>query len=208
MSMDGTYSGLLSSVAGTLNRADLTAVIPDWVVLAEAEMRRRLRTRRATGRSTATLTSQYIAVPTDFGGPIAIVLTGTSPKASLEFVELSKFLELQQTTYTASGQPRFYSVVGENLEFLPTPDASYTLEMTYWKGLAALSVSNTSNWMLTDNPDAYLYGALLHSAPHLMDDDRVSMWGTLFSTIMDDIKIDDEQAAYGGRLNIKAKAFG
>lgn len=207
MSLD-TYSNLQTAIATLLNRADLTSVIPDWIALAEAEMRRRLRTRRATGRSTATLTSQYIAVPSDFGGPIAIVLTGTSPKYLLEFAEPSKMLEVQQGNFTGTGQPRWYSVVGENLEFMPSPDASYALEMTYWKGLAALSVTNTSNWMLTDNPDAYLYGAALHSAPHLMDDDRIGVWANMFSTIMNDIRIDDEQAAYGGRLNIKAKAFG
>lgn len=207
MSLD-TYSNLQTAIATLLNRSDLTSVIPDWIALAEAEMRRRLRTRRATGRSTATLTSQYIAVPSDFGGPIAIVLTGTSPKYLLEFAEPSKMLEVQQGNFTGTGQPRWYSVVGENLEFMPSPDASYALEMTYWKGLAALSVSNTTNWMLTDNPDAYLYGAALHSAPHLMDDDRIGVWANMFSTIMNDIRIDDEQAAYGGRLNIKAKAFG
>lgn len=207
MALD-TYSALQTTIGSTLNRADLTTAIPDWITLAEAEMRRRLRTRRATGRSTATLTGEYIAVPSDFGGPIAVVLTGTDPKVRLEFADIARMLEAQQGAYSGTGQPRWYSVVGENLQFMPSPDGSYAIEMTYWKGLAALSVSNTTNWMLTDNPDAYLYGSLLHSAPYLMDDDRVSMWGTLFSTIMDDIKIDDEQAAYGGRLNIKAKAFG
>lgn len=203
-----SYANLQLAIAGFLNRADLTAVIPDFITLAEAEMRRRLRTRRATGRSTATLTSQYIAVPSDFGGPIAIVLTGTNPKALLEFADESKMLEAQQGTFTGTGQPKWYSVVGENLQFMPAPDASYAIEMTYWKGLAALSASAASNWMLTDNPDAYLYGSLMHSAPYLMDDDRIGMWSTAFTGIMDDIKIDDEQAAYGGRLNMKAKAFG
>lgn len=208
MAMDGTYSGLKASIADTLNRGDLTAVIPDFIVLAEAAMRRRLRTRRATGRSDATLASQYIAVPTDFGGPRAIVLTGTTPKVLLKYAEPSKFYELQNTTYLSVGQPVYYSVIGAELAFLPAPDASYAIEMTYWKGLAALTASNTANWMLTDNPDAYLYGSLMQSAPYLMDDDRIEMWGTLFATILDDIKIDDEQASYGGRLNVRAKAFG
>lgn len=203
-----TYANLQLAIAGFLTRADLTSVIPDFITLAEAEMRRRLRTRRATGRSTATLTSEYIAVPSDFGGPRAIVLTGTNPIALLEYAEPSKMLEVQQGGFTGTGQPKWYSVVGENLQFLPVPDGSYTIEMTYWKGLAALTTSATSNWMLTDNPDAYLYGSLMHSAPYLMDDERVGVWATAFTGIMDDIKIDDEQAAYGGRLNMKAKAFG
>lgn len=203
-----SYSALQTAIAGYLNRSDLTSVIPDFITLAEAEMRRRLRTRRATGRSDTVLSTQYISLPSDFGGPRAIVLTGTSPKALLTFVEPSELLELQNTTYTAVGQPRFYSLVGEELQFLPVPDGSYAIEMTYWKGLTALSDADTSNWMLRDNPDAYLYGALLHSAPYLMDDARIAMWATVFSRVMDDIVVDDAQASFGGRLNVKAKAFG
>lgn len=207
MALD-TYANLQTTIGNFLNRADLTSAIPDFITLAEAEMRRRLRTRRATGRSDATLTSEYIAVPSDFGGPIAITLTGTSPIALLEYAEPSKMLEAQQGNFTGTGQPRWYSVVGENLQFMPAPDGSYTIEMTYWKGLTALSASSTTNWMLTDNPDAYLYGALIHSAPYLVDDERISTWAGIFSAIMDDIKVSDAQSAYGGRLNQKAKAFG
>lgn len=202
-----TYTALQTAIATTLNRADLTSVIPDWIVLCEAEMRRRLRTRRATGRSDAELSTQYISLPDDFGGPRSLVLTGTSPKVLLKFVEPSEYFELQNTTYTSVGQPVVYSVIGEELAFLPAPDATYNVEMTYWKGLAALVVSST-NWMLEDNPDAYLYGSCLHSAPYLIDDDRIAMWGGLFVKIMDDINVDDEQASFGGRLNIRAKSFG
>ena len=36
MALDGTYAGLKASVADWLNRADLTAVVPDFITLAEA----------------------------------------------------------------------------------------------------------------------------------------------------------------------------
>ena len=38
MALDGTYIGLKASVADFLNRADLTASIPDFIALAEAQM--------------------------------------------------------------------------------------------------------------------------------------------------------------------------
>lgn len=204
----GSYSDLLAAIATWLNRGDLTAAIPDFVTLAEAEMRRKLRTRRATGRSDATISTQFVSLPSDFGGPRAITLTGTSPIAVLQYVEPSEAQRLKSEVYTAAGQPVCYSVVGDELQFIPTPDASYTVEMTYWKGLAALTVSNTSNWMLTDHPDAYLYGSLMHSAPYLVDDSRVETWAGLFGVAMDGIKVGDTQDAYGGRLNRKAKSFG
>lgn len=203
-----TYSELKASIAGFLNRTDLTAVIPDFITLCEAELNRRLKTRRSVGRSDASLTSQYIAVPDGFGGPRSMILSGTNPKVLLSYVEPSEALELQNTTYTATGQPRVYSVVGDEFQFLPSPDGTYALELTYWKRLDALSGSIPSNWVLTDHPDAYLYGSLLQAAPYLIDDDRVAMWGALFNAVIASIQTEDMQANFGGRLTIRAKSFG
>ena len=48
MALDGTYAGLQASIADFLNRTDLAAAIPDFIVLAEAQMARRF-VSRATG---------------------------------------------------------------------------------------------------------------------------------------------------------------
>jgi len=203
-----TFAELKTAIASLLNRGDLTSSIPDFITLAESEMRRILHTRRVIGRSTATLTSQYIAMPTDFGGPRSVVLASTDPKSQLRYVSPEKALELQEGAYTGTGQPRVYSVVGDELQFLPAPDGSYDLEMTYWRRLAALSDSATSNWMLTDHPDAYLYGSAKHSAPYLKDDQRIVVWGGLFESAMQHIEREDSQASFGGRLNMMARSFG
>ncbi len=207
MSLD-TYDGLKTAIADFLNRTDLTSAIPTFISLAEAQMNRRLKTRRMVGRSDATLSDEFVSVPDDFGGVITIKLTGTSPEAMLDFVDPIKAAELLQTTYTAAGQPRFYSVVGEGLQLIPAPDAPYTAEMTYWKRIEPLSDDNDSNWILADHPDAYLYGSLLQSAPYLSDDPRLVVWGQIFTTILSDIESDDTFAQYGGRLNMRAKSFG
>ncbi len=41
-----TYAELKTSIGDWLNRADLTAVIPDFISLAEAQVERTLRTRQ------------------------------------------------------------------------------------------------------------------------------------------------------------------
>ncbi len=48
--------------------------------------------------------------------------------------------------------------------------------MIYRKVVPALSDANTSNWLLACAPDAYLYGALLESAPYIKDDERIAVW--------------------------------
>ena len=43
-----------------------------------------------------------------------------------------------------------------------------------------LSDSNTTNTILTNYPELYLYGALAESAPFIMQDERINTWGTLY----------------------------
>jgi len=57
--LDGTYAGLKASVADWLNRADLAAVVPDFIALAEGQMNRRLRVRRMVAAATAQVSAEY-----------------------------------------------------------------------------------------------------------------------------------------------------
>jgi hypothetical protein len=39
-----------------------------------------------------------------------------------------------------------------------------------------LSDSNTTNWLLDDHPDLYLFGSLARAEAYLKDDERVAFW--------------------------------
>ncbi len=45
----------------------------------------------------------------------------------------------------------------------PTPDSSYTIEMTYARRLAELSSSNTTNWLTQNAQDLLLYACLMEA---------------------------------------------
>jgi hypothetical protein len=189
MALDGTYSGLKASVASTLARGDLTASIPDFIAMAEAQISRRLvkdgPVADMMGRSDATITSEFVTVPADFMGARAIYLAGdTNP---IEFVEPEKIIERKALYPNKSGAPSVFSVVGREFQFWPWTGGTYAAELTYWKRLPALSDTNTSNWLLRQYPDAYLYGACLQSAPYLKDDDRLTVWAGLLEAILADI---------------------
>ena len=62
MALD-TYTGLKASIADWLNRPDLTAVIPDFIVLCEAEAKRRLR--RAVVRADFVIDAKAKNAPAD-----------------------------------------------------------------------------------------------------------------------------------------------
>ncbi|TAL08066.1 MAG: hypothetical protein EPO02_13825 [Nitrospirae bacterium] len=189
--LDTTYSGLLASVADFLNRADLTATIPDLVVLAEAQMNRQFITngppREMMGRSDATINAEFMAVPSDFLATVAIYLTTTTGVSSLKFTTPEKIVELKVNYPSESGDPQRFTVLGTAFQFWPWTSGTYTGELTYYKTIPPLATNTTGNWLLSAYPDAYLYGTLLQSAPYLKDDARIQVWGTAFQQILSDI---------------------
>jgi len=200
------YSELQSTIADFLNRDDLTAVIPTFITLAEAEFNRRLRHWRMENRATAEVDSQYSAIPADFLEPIRLHLE-TSNYRTLELMSQADMQSMRMRNLDTSGKPAYYALTQGEIELYPTPDATYNLEMNYYARIPALSVSNTTNWLLTYFPDAYLYGALAHSAPYLGEDARMATWAALLQSAMDGIMRESEQAKFGGtgrRIKIRA----
>ena len=203
-----TYTELKTSIGDWLNRADLTSVIPDFISLAEAQVERTLRTRQMIVRANASFDAQYGAVPSDFLETKSLKLTSTNPETPLSFLSIDA-LDNEASNYTASGKPRFFGVVGGQFRIVPTPDATYTTELTYYAKLTKLSSSVSSNWLLAANPDIYLYGALLQAAPYLQDDARIQTWATLYERALNDSQTaDDRGASSGGALLTRAKTFG
>ena len=203
-----TYTELKASVADWLNRTDLTAEIPDFISLAEAQMERTLRTRQMLTRTTLTVDSEFETTPADFLETRALKLTSTNPDTPLTFMTMDS-LDSEATKSTGSGRPKFFGVVGTEFRFVPTPDASYTAEIVYFAKLNKLSSSVATNFLLTSSPDAYLYGALLQAAPYLQDDARIQTWATLYERALNDLQIaDDRGSTSGGKLLIRAKTLG
>ena len=203
-----TYAELKTSIGDWLNRSDLTSVIPDFISLAEAQIERTLRARQMIVRANASFDAQYGAVPADILETKSLKLTSTNPQTPLEFLSIDA-LDQKAAEYTASGKPKFFGVVGGQLRIVPTPDATYTTELTYYAKLSKLSNTNTSNWLLSSSPDIYLYGALLQAAPYLQDDARIQTWATLYERALNDLQTaDDRSATSGGALLTRAKTFG
>jgi hypothetical protein len=203
-----TYAELKTSIGDWLNRSDLTSVIPDFISLAEAQIERTLRTRQMLTRTTLTIDSEFESIPSDFLEVKALKLTSTNPDTPLSFMTMDA-LDQESTKFTASGKPKFFGVVGTQFRFVPTPDSSYTGEIVYFANLNKLSVSVSTNFVLTSSPDIYLYGSLLQAAPYLQDDARIQTWATLYERALNDLQLaDDRGSTSGGTLLTRAKTFG
>lgn len=203
-----TYNELKSSVADWLNRTDLTAVVPDFISLAEAQIERTLRTRQMIVRATASIDTEYSAVPADFLETKSIKLN-TSPVTALAFESIDALDQLKATAYIAAGKPQYFGIVGGQIRVLPVPDSTYTAELTYYAKLTKLSSTVATNWLLAQAPDVYLYGALMQAAPYLKDDARITVWSSIYMKGLEELQIaDDRSATSGGAIMARARTFG
>ena len=202
-----TYTELKASIADWLVRADLTATIPDFISLAEAQIERKLRTRQMIVRSDASIDTEYSAVPSDFLDTKSLKLN-TNPVTPMQFETIESLDQLASRT-NAAGKPTYFSIVGNQIRVVPTPDTTYTAELTYYAKLTKLSSSVATNWLLTSSPDIYLYGALLQAAPYLQDDARIAVWSALYESGLDQLQLaDDRSTTSGGSLTARARTLG
>ena len=202
-----TYSELKTAVADWLNRADLTAAIPNFIQLAEAKFNRELRTRQQVKRAYATLTGQYIQIPTDWLEAINLQLNVT-PVRVLDFVTLDQADRIRANRYGETNADT-YTIVGEQLEVVPPVGANTEIDMTYYMKIPALSDGNPTNWLLTAWPDLYVYATLVHAAPYLREDERVALWKGMADQLLEEIRLSDERAKHsGGPLRARVRPIG
>jgi hypothetical protein len=188
-----TYANLKAAIGDFLDRDDLTQV-DDFIDMAEARHKREIIIREMLTRSQATTSGRYLALPSRFNKMRTLRLL-TSPITVL--TELN--LDSMNRERDVSGKPTFYTI-HEEIEFDTVPDDGYTVEMIYYANMLPLDESNPTNALLLRAPDAYLYGALVASAPLLVADERIQTWEVLYGAARDGLLLSDRQSRVGVSL--------
>lgn len=194
------YSELQTAVSNWLDRSDLSSRIPEFIALCEDSLNRRLRIRAMETRVTASVSSEYVALPTGFLEMRNFQLN-TSPKQLLRFVTP----EYIDTFWAGSttGQPKIYTFIGGEIQLAPAPAGSYTSEMDYYKKWDI--ATDSTNWLLTNSPSVYLYGSLLVAEPFLKNDKRIAVWESRFDRAIADLELADSRERHsGGSLTVRA----
>ena len=188
------YATLQSAIADYLNRADLTAQIQTFIQFAEADLNTRLRSREMIVNATATSDGQFVALPPDWLEAINMMIVGgQSPLRYITPDEADTIIKAQ--TYTST---RFYSMTTGVIELVPPAVDDITIDMVYYGKIPALSDANTTNWLLTKAPDVYLYGALTHAAPFLMDDQRMPVFSQIYLARVQSLQDESQKALHSG----------
>ena len=151
------YAGLVAAVQAWADRAgdaDFVAQADNFILLATAEFNLRLNPYQQ--EATANITTDASGVgtlPANFATPVSLTYP---PYDTLKQTSLDGINFLNPAG--VSGVPYHYAISGPSL--ILDRLSAVTLELTYVAGLAALSSTNTTNWLLTKAPHAYLFMAM------------------------------------------------
>jgi hypothetical protein len=163
---------LEAKIVERLGRSDLaSATIQDFIAIGEAKINRKLRLLQMQTVETVTLSSgaDTAALPTGFLEIIDMRFSDfDSPLSQLPLVDLNSVKD------DATGRPTHFAA-SSSLLFNLTADADYSLRCTFYKGWDILG--DSTNWLLTNAPDVYLYHALEEGAKHVRNAERAAEWG-------------------------------
>ena len=198
-----TWTELKATLANWLARDDLTAEIPEAIALAERRFQRTVFAPEREIVADLVLNAEEVSLPADFWGIRAIHISSSDPRIVLEPMTLAELRNAYAANTT--GRPQNYAIRGEKLILGPAPDASYTAKLSYIQTIPALGSGQATNWLLTDHPDLYLYGAL--HALHLLlaDEARAAFFDARFREAAEEVNRSALRRSSGGApLRIRA----
>lgn len=180
------YTELKTAVSEWLHRADLSARAEDFIQQGEAWLNRKLRTVDMEERASAAMgtTDRFDTLPSGYLEMQSIYYTADNEE--ITFVEPSALIRL----ITTNGKPAHFTIK-DGIEWSCVPDSAYAYEIHYFKALDI--ETDTTNWLLTNHPDIYLYAALASASIYIADDNRVPGIKALLNEAVEDLNTQDSR---------------
>jgi len=201
------FSELKTAIANHLHRTDLTSVIPDFVKYAETIIQNDpsaqlpgIRPRANNIRATQSISSQYEDVPTNTMYVRDLQLN-TNPVQALTYLSPQDLSRKYPDTST--GKPTHYTIHGDEFEFAPIPDGTYTLEISYHQKFDTLTADSDTNWLLTNHPLVYVYGACIAGASYIESNPQKFM--ALYTQLAQGINEAEMFNLYGAEVTTKPR---
>jgi hypothetical protein len=191
-----SYSELKTAVANWLARTNLTAYVPDLIMMGEFRIYRDLRVREMEVSFTSTISSGVIAVPSGYEELKYAYIDGT-PVQRLTKKDAGWIYEYYPLR-SSDGKPQIIAREVDNFIFGPFPDSDYTVKGTYYKRLDALSDENPTNWLITNAPDLALAATLAEAEAFIKNDERIVIWEAKYQVIKKQIELKDKMETYSG----------
>ena len=189
------YTDLQAAIASRLHSSAYTSLIPDWITLAEKSLNRLLNLSAAETETTLTASvgSRTLTPPSGFGTAVALYLTSYLPRIELPFR-----LPTQMQVYSENGPSSYWTYDGTVIKTDVPADQAYTYTLRY---KADFDIASTStNALMTNYPDLYLYGALIEAGNDRVDQTALALYEKRFARALDECKKNEHANRAAAKL--------
>lgn len=195
------YTDLQTAVGNWMNRTDLAARIPEFIALFEAEANRVFRSpEMLLTTSPFAVSGRFTALPADYLQLKRVTSLYQGQRRNLVPIGVEGASAVDRGITT--GAPRWYDIVDEQIELLPAPAGSMSLELVYFARIVGLAAAPT-NWLLTKHPDVYLYGSLMQAAIYMGDQERLANYKGLYDQAAGELMRQAKRQQYGSALQVR-----
>jgi len=194
-----TYATLQTDVAEYMHRTDLASKIPTFISIAESMLFRELQIKDMAVSVVGTTTGEYATLPADFGSVSRLTVTYGGNEYPLDY----------KSTYsstTTTPAPNSYALENNQLRiFVAATGLVYTLY--YIPKIQALSDTNTTNWLLDNAKDLYIYASALEGSKHIRDEAEIAKLTSMVGPLLDSVRRLSERKGQpaNGSLQIKPR---
>lgn len=197
------YQELKDEIIGWSHRSDQDLNIDNFILLAEAEMynhpQKSLRLRDIEVRATDVMStsSKFLALPAGFNMMRSMRINVTDDYNTLTYTTPESMYRRDGT-----GQPLYFTVTTQ-IEFDILPDEAYAVEQNFYGTPTGISSSNTTNAVLTNHPDIYLYGCLYKLFVRVVDTEQATTYRNLFYSAIQGANKASTAGRYGALPTIR-----
>ncbi|HWI85711.1 MAG TPA: hypothetical protein VNT42_05225 [Sphingomonas sp.] len=197
-----TYAELQACLLAWLDDSSANVNPAECIGLAERRLSRLLNVPEMEAKTTIDAGAATIDLPSDFREVRACMLN-MSPLVPIAPVSIAALRSLFPSSRT--GQPQAYAISGSSLLIGPSPNAAYTIILTYKQAIPSLSDDNPVNWLLAKHPDLYVAASLAMAEFRGWNDARLPMLKAWYDELVGEVNEAGKRARYAsGTLRMRA----
>jgi len=188
-----TFSDLKTQIASWVNRTDLTdAQLALFVGAAESDIRNDVEVRESEQSTTGAIASGTFSAPADF----LYARVVTVDDHVLDYLAPSYYAQKVDDEYTSG----YYTIENETFKVL----GGSAYELSYVAKVADLSSTNTSNWILANAPNVYLWAGCKYASVFLRDAEGATGFNAMYRDAVMQLNKKEVRARTGDNLVVRA----
>lgn len=215
-----TYKDLKEAVALWLNRKDSATInnIPMFINFAEKQFTRLVKLPYYEVKSEFTIDENfdYVVIPQDFLSAKHLTVNGKPyNRVDVETFMRMKNLSNTRDFVTSKNDPDsgvilsdqagstsekayFFTRIGEQIHFLPTPKVGDVVELIYRQDIPEMQFDNDQPYSLLVAPDVLLYLSMRHASIFIRDVEMEQYWMSKAQEAAESLQTQIDEAEWSG----------